>query len=165
MEYTIRRLEVADVPEYLALANYINHETDFFGTDASDPQPSMMQMMSAVKNGRQIAFIAETENGMVGHFGAFWRRGTGKKLKHCMTVGLGVAKDFWGNGIGNALFVAYEAWAKENGVERIELEVMVHNEAAIALYKKRGFEIEGTKKHSIKKGDEFIDEYMMAKLL
>jgi RimJ/RimL family protein N-acetyltransferase len=42
---------------------------------------------------------------------------------------------------------------------------MVHNEAALALYKKMGFEIEGRKKHSLLINGTYVDEYCMAKLL
>jgi len=42
---------------------------------------------------------------------------------------------------------------------------MTHNKAGIALYKKRGFEIEGTKRHSMLVNSHYVDEYYMAKLL
>jgi RimJ/RimL family protein N-acetyltransferase len=42
---------------------------------------------------------------------------------------------------------------------------MIHNEAAIALYKKIDFEIEGRKQHSLVINGSYVDEYCMAKLL
>ncbi|BDS09722.1 GNAT family N-acetyltransferase [Aureispira anguillae] len=165
MNYTIRALKTSDVPEYLALTKYIDAETDFLGSAPTDPRPSMMQVIGMVKAQHQIIFVAEDEQGLVGHLGAFWRRGKGERLQHCMTVGLGVLKKCWGQGIGNALFEALESWATANGISRLELEVMTHNKAAIALYRKRGFEIEGTKRNSIKMGTQYIDEHLMAKLL
>jgi len=42
---------------------------------------------------------------------------------------------------------------------------MTHNEAGIALYRRRGFEIEGIKKHSLLLGGRYVDEYYMARLL
>jgi RimJ/RimL family protein N-acetyltransferase len=74
-------------------------------------------------------------------------------------------KDFWGKGIGNQLMNAIEEWAAENNIVRIELEVMAHNERGIALYKKRGFELEGLKKKSVCVNGEYKDEYMMAKII
>jgi len=50
-------------------------------------------------------------------------------------------------------------------MHRLDLTVMVHNEAALALYRKIGFEIEGRKKHSLFINDSYADEYWMAKLL
>jgi outer membrane protease len=42
---------------------------------------------------------------------------------------------------------------------------MTHNEAGIALYRRRRFEIEGIKKHSLLVGSQYVDEYYMARLL
>jgi RimJ/RimL family protein N-acetyltransferase len=42
---------------------------------------------------------------------------------------------------------------------------MTHNIAGIALYKKMGFEIEGTKRDSLLINGEYVDEYYMSKLL
>lgn len=165
MKYNIRLLKTSDIPEYRALTKYIDQETDFLGASPNDPKPSMVQIIGLIQAERQIIFVAENEHGLIGHLGAFWRRGKGERLQHCMNIGLGVVKEFWGNGIGNALFEAIETWAKERGIARLELEVMTHNKAGIALYKKRGFEIEGTKRNSIKIGNQYIDEYLMSKLL
>jgi ribosomal-protein-alanine N-acetyltransferase len=42
-------------------------------------------------------------------------------------------------GVGMALSLAMRGWAKEQGAERVQLEVRVKNEAAQALYKRLGF--------------------------
>ncbi|EBY9043744.1 N-acetyltransferase [Salmonella enterica subsp. enterica serovar Java] len=49
-------------------------------------------------------------------------------------------------------------------VDRIELTVFVDNEPAVAVYKKYGFEIEGTgKKYGLRNG-EYVDAYFMARV-
>ncbi len=58
-----------------------------------------------------------------------------------------------------------EQWARQLHLHRLELGVMAHNTAAIALYKKQGFEIEGTRKHAYVINDHYVDEYYMAKIL
>lgn len=42
---------------------------------------------------------------------------------------------------------------------------MCHNEAALHLYEKNGFQREGIKKNSMVVNGQFVDEYYMAKLL
>ncbi len=42
---------------------------------------------------------------------------------------------------------------------------MAHNTAGIALYKKQGFEIEGTRRHAYIINGQYVDEYYMAKIL
>lgn len=165
MNYTVRRLQRKDIAEYLALTQYTDSETDFLGSDPSDPRPSVLRILSSMKEERQVLFVAANANGLIGHLGGFWRRGKNPRLGHCMNVGLAIAKDYWGNGIGNALMDAFEQWAAEHKIVRLELEVMTHNERAVALYKKRGFEIEGIKKKSICINGEYLDEYLMAKLM
>jgi RimJ/RimL family protein N-acetyltransferase len=73
--------------------------------------------------------------------------GRNNRVKHVVHIGISVLKSHWGIGIGAKLFSIMEAWAKSDGIVRLELTVMTHNERGIALYKKMGFEIEGTKKH------------------
>lgn len=51
-----------------------------------------------------------------------------------------------------------------NGIVRLELSVMTHNQAALALYIKNGFEIEGTKRKSLIIDGEWVDEYYMSKI-
>ena len=165
MDYTVEQLQRRDINEYLALTKYIDGETDFFGSEPTDPRPSILNIINSTKNGNTIIFVAKNKNGLVGHLGAFWRRGKNARLKHSINVGLGVAKEFWGNGIGSALMEAFIEWCKNNQLLRIELEVMTHNERAIALYEKMGFVLEGTKRQSIRINGEYIDEHLMALIL
>jgi RimJ/RimL family protein N-acetyltransferase len=64
-----------------------------------------------------------------------------------------------------ARLAALEAWARANGLHRLELTVQVHNRRAIALYEKCGFEREGVKRHSLNIEGTFIDELYMSKLI
>jgi len=72
---------------------------------------------------------------------------------------------FTGQGIGSQLFVAMEKWAREKQLHRLELTVMTHNKAGMALYKKQGFEIEGVRQQALVINNHYVDEYYMAKLL
>ncbi|WP_127353447.1 GNAT family N-acetyltransferase, partial [Enterobacter hormaechei] len=49
-------------------------------------------------------------------------------------------------------------------VDRIELTVFVDNEPAIAVYKKHGFEIEGTGRRYALRNGEYVDAYYMARM-
>ena len=49
-------------------------------------------------------------------------------------------------------------------VDRIELTVFADNEPAIAVYKKHGFEIEGTGKRYALRNGEYVDAYYMARM-
>ena len=60
-----------------------------------------------------------------------------------------------------ALIDAADNWLN---LRRLELTVYVDNEAAIALYKKFGFIIEGRLRQDAFRAGEFVDSYAMARL-
>ena len=61
-------------------------------------------------------------------------------------LGMGVIEPYRGKGIGGRLLGSTIEKARRIGLEKIELSVYSGNSAAIALYEKRGFVIEGRKK-------------------
>ena len=50
------------------------------------------------------------------------------------------------------------------GVTRVELSVYTDNAPAIALYRRHGFEVEGTQRASVLREGVLIDVLMMARL-
>ena len=58
-------------------------------------------------------------------------------------IGMMVAAEWRGRGVGTALVAAAIEWARARGLHKLTLSVFPHNEAAIALYRKFGFVDEG----------------------
>ena len=58
-------------------------------------------------------------------------------------IGMMVAADWRGRGVGTALVAAAVEWARAHGLHKLALSVFPHNDAAIALYRKFGFVAEG----------------------
>ena len=111
----------------------------------------------------QTILIAENNGEIIGFLGAF---GGGCRRNYFSAhIVMGILQKFVGQGIGKELFSALEIWAKEKKLRRLELTVMAHNERAVSLYKKAGFEIEGIKKDSLFVNGKFVDEYYMGKIL
>lgn len=90
---------------------------------------------------------------------------TVKRIAHRGSVVIGVHSEARRKGVGSALFTAAHRFAKEQGISRLELSVIEHNEAAVQLYKKMGYEIEGVKRNSLVIDGEYVNEYSMACLL
>ena len=63
------------------------------------------------------------------------------------------------------MFEQLEKWALLNSITRLELTVVCTNKAALALYKKMGFKIEGIKENSMIVDGSYIDEYYMGKVV
>jgi len=107
--------------------------------------------------------VAVVDGELVGMIGlhAFSR----PRINHRGEIGMMVRDDWQGKGVGKALMQAVTDLADRwLNLARIELTVFTDNESAIALYRKFGFEIEGTlRKHAFRDG-EFVDSYMMARV-
>ena len=58
-------------------------------------------------------------------------------------VGMAIAREWRGRGVGSALMEAAIEWSRERGLHKLSLGVWPHNAAAIALYRKYGFVEEG----------------------
>ncbi len=87
------------------------------------------------------------------------------RRRHVVSFGITVHDDFAGRGVGSALMQAALDLA-DNWLQytRIELTVFTDNANAIALYRKFGFEIEGTHKQYAFRNGRFEDVYAMARI-
>jgi putative acetyltransferase len=80
-------------------------------------------------------------------------------------LGMAVPKRFQGKGVGTALMQALVDLAdKWLPVTRIELTVFTDNERAIGLYKRFGFEIEGTHRAYALRDGKYVDTHAMARM-
>jgi RimJ/RimL family protein N-acetyltransferase len=77
-------------------------------------------------------------------------------------LGMAVARDWRGRGVGSALVQAAVDWSRAEGLHKLCLEVFPHNEAGIALYRKFGFVEEGRRaKHYRRASGELWDSILM----
>jgi ribosomal protein S18 acetylase RimI-like enzyme len=83
---------------------------------------------------------------------------------HSGTLGMGVLAPYRGQGIGEALMRHALEKAKRLGLTRVQLHVREHNQAAIALYKKFGFVVEGLHRNAIRIDNEYENDISMALL-
>jgi RimJ/RimL family protein N-acetyltransferase len=81
-------------------------------------------------------------------------------------IGMMVAADWRGRGVGTALVSAAIDRARARGLHKLALSVFPHNDAAIALYRKFGFVEEGRRvKHLRRANGELWDLVDMGLLL
>jgi putative acetyltransferase len=87
------------------------------------------------------------------------------RVAHVGHIGMMVHPGFHNQGVGSALMKAAIDLADEwLNLTRLDLEVYTDNAAAIHLYKKFGFEIEGTLRRSSFRDGEYVDSYVMARV-
>ncbi|WMJ02673.1 GNAT family N-acetyltransferase [Pseudomonas chlororaphis subsp. aurantiaca] len=84
---------------------------------------------------------------------------------HCGSVGMGVAVEWQGQGVGSQLLAAVldvaDNWMN---LQRVELTVFADNEAALGLYRKFGFEREGLLRDYAVRDGQYVDVLSMARL-
>ncbi|MBP2168682.1 putative acetyltransferase [Erwinia toletana] len=87
------------------------------------------------------------------------------RRRHTADFGLGVDINHRGKGVAQAMLAAItdmcDHWL---AVERMELTVYCDNAAAVAVYRKFGFEVEGTGRNYALRHGEKVDVYFMARL-
>jgi RimJ/RimL family protein N-acetyltransferase len=88
------------------------------------------------------------------------------RVRHSGEFGMSVRKQLWGLGIGSLMLEALIAWAGETGiVKKINLRVRTDNQRAIALYRRKGFVIEGTIHREIFLDGQYYDHHWMGLVL
>ena len=117
-------------------------ETDYLLTYPDENSFDAMQESQFLKEKTEskdeVEIVAIVDHAVVGTAGL---EAVGKKYKvrHRAELGISVAKEFWGLGIGQALTAACMECAKAAGYIQLELSVAAGNERALAMYKKAGF--------------------------
>jgi putative acetyltransferase len=108
--------------------------------------------------------VACVHDRLVGNVGLH-RTSKSPRRRHVGYVVMAVQDDWQGKGVGSALLKAAldlaDNWLNYT---RLELTVFVDNESAVGLYKKFGFEIEGTCKAYAFRDGKYVDTYLMARL-
>jgi L-phenylalanine/L-methionine N-acetyltransferase len=161
-EIKIRRAEPADAE---AMRKIFESPKVIYGT-LQLPFPSTENWRKRLAEPTDGAFnlIAFVNDDAVGQSGLYTFPNYPRR-RHVGQIGMGVRDDWQGKGVGSALMQAMIDLAdKWLNLSRLELEVYTDNEAAIHLYKKFGFVIEGTHYQFAYRDGQFIDIHAMARL-
>jgi len=109
---------------------------------------------------RQHASLVATSGGRVVGSLDIQREGQ-PATRHVATFGMMVAPGWRRRGIGAALVAEAIRWAREVGVDKLELSVYPDNLAAIGLYRRFGFVEEGRQRRHSRKASGYRDEILM----
>ena len=158
----IRRAEPED---YAGIAHTFEDESAYAGT-LQTPFPSRegWRKRTAELPEGDYVLVACADDRVVGHAGLH-RAGKSPRRAHAMMLGMAIESAWQGKGVGSALLGALvdlaDNWLH---VTRIELTVFTGNRRAIALYRKFGFEVEGTHKAYGLLYGRYADVYAMARI-
>ncbi|MDV5168002.1 GNAT family N-acetyltransferase [Photobacterium rosenbergii] len=161
MSITIRSVEKEDIP---AIRDIYAGRNAYTGT-LQLPHPSLELWRQRLEDlpSNVYSLLAEIDGKIVGQAGMAIEQNP--RRRHVAGFGMAVHDDYQGKGVGTALLTELvdlaENWI---GVTRIELTVYTDNAAAIALYERLGFVIEGTSRNYALRNGEYVDVYQMARL-
>jgi RimJ/RimL family protein N-acetyltransferase len=111
-----------------------------------------------------LYLVAEHDGAIIGQLTL--EGGKKRAIHHTAILGITVAEEWRGRGVGRRLIETAIAYARQSGViRRIELQVLARNEPAIHLYRRLGFEIEGTRRRAVFRDGEYRDDLIMALLI
>ncbi|MDU2559737.1 MAG: GNAT family N-acetyltransferase [Streptococcus mitis] len=171
MEYEllIREAGPNDAAALVSFLNRVSVETDFTSLDGdgilltSEEMAIFLNKQASWDN--QITLLAFLNDKIAGivNITADQR----KRVRHIGDLFIVIGKKYWNNGLGSLLLEEVVEWAQASGIlRRLQLTVQTRNLAAVHLYQKHGFAIEGRQERGayIEEG-EFIDVYLMGRLI
>lgn len=162
MTVTISQIEEKDIEGFNAALGVVARERRYITfIDAPPLESTRSFVLDNIKND-YTQLVARDDGKIVG-----WCDITPSKrhaIAHIGTLGIGLLPEYRNRGLGRKLALAAIERAQAAGLTRIELGVVAHNENAIALYKKLGFEMEGTRKKAHRMDGVYHDVHMMALL-
>ena len=163
MEYEllIREAEAEDAAELVTFLNCVSLETDFTSLDgdgilltSEEMEIFLNKQASSDNQITLLAFLNDKIAGIV-NITADQR----KRVRHIGDLFIVIGKRYWNNGLGSLLLEEAIEWAQASGIlRRLQLTVQTRNQAAVHLYQKYGFVIEGRQERGayIEEG-KFID--------
>ncbi|MGU7770030.1 GNAT family N-acetyltransferase [Burkholderia sp. MR1-5-21] len=160
-DITIRHSETKDID---AIRQIAAHPAVYTNT-LQQPFPSLEKWAQRIEGVRERGFslVAEIDGEVVAHLGLDPEKNP--RRRHVAGFGMMVKASHHGRGIGNRLLASAidlaENWL---GVTRIELTVFSDNGAAIALYEKHGFRVEGESPDFALRDGEYVAASHMARL-
>ena len=130
-------------------------------TPGSVSEPSESFWISEmVRAGEHLVLVAEADGEVVGNVLVSVDRGVA--TEHIGVLSITLAEAWRDVGMGTDLVAAAQRWVRERGLRKLSLGVFPDNARAIAVYEKRGFVREGTRRMQYRSGDAFRDEVLMA---
>lgn len=166
-ELIIRQALEADAESFLSLWDALDTETEFMLFAPNERQATYESQKERLANATdsqlvRIFVLEDTDKKQIAGFCAGRRSGNSRD-RHTLEIVIGLQQAYTGKGWGFQLLQHLEQWAKLMQVSRLQLNVMVNNTRAISLYKRLGFDVEGTMKNSVCLDSGFVDEHIMAK--
>ena len=161
----LRRATPADAPAFAHINSHPGVQPNLMQLPYGNAERWRQILSDNDQPGRtDFVLVAERGGQMVGSAGLH-PVGPALRRRHAAMLGVSVAAEAQGQGVGRALLQALCDYADQWGqILRIELTVFVDNERAVKLYRSLGFEHEGVHRGYALRNGVYTDAYSMARL-
>lgn len=165
MQIEIREAGWRDFGALLQLQRQVVRESEHLAaTGGERREPVIFAFAKAILHRKRVhTLIALVEGEYAGYitivFGKF------RKVGETAYIVIGVKAAHRGKGIGTRLLNEAEHFARSRKMHRMELEVFEGNQAAVRLYEKLGYQIEGRRREAVRTSNGYSDIIWMGKLL
>ena len=168
LDFRVRPADPSDAEALTRLAEAVSAEPEGWLISADGEWRSVGDERRYLKALRRYpnaaVLVAERSDGaIIGRLSL--ARDTHPASAHVADLGLMVAKDARGRGVGRELLEAAVDWARGASIRKLELHVFPWNEPAIKLYERFGFEREGYRKGHYQRSRDDVDAILMALLV
>ena len=143
----IRPISIHDTSIVVDFKKAIEKETDYLvfnikeTTNSANKERNNIIKLSLFSNCLYLgAFVNDNLGGLL-----LFRGGKSPLNRHIGELGIGIKKEYWGQGIAQELISELFKWCVENGLKKVTLKVRKDNSRAIALYQKLGFKCKTSK--------------------
>ncbi|MGH9085460.1 MAG: GNAT family N-acetyltransferase [Acidimicrobiales bacterium] len=156
----IRGATPADFDAWFALYDEVAAEGRWIGGEAPANREGSRRLFDhCLTSDDAVALVAEAGVELVGELHVLATNGLAD-------LGMMVRDGHRGRGIGWSLMEACLDWCRDRGVHKVSLSVWPHNAAALALYDRFGFVVEGRlRRHHRRRSGELWDAIQMGLVL
>jgi RimJ/RimL family protein N-acetyltransferase len=154
---TVRRAREADLDAMVELFAAVAEEGRWIAAEPPvDREQRRQRFAEDLGDDHTVTLVADAGGELVGQLGL---RLAGYGVAD---LGMLVAAGWRRRGVGSALLRAGIDWARQAGAHKIALQVWPHNQAAVALYERFGFQHEGRlRRHYRRRSGELWDAIVM----
>ena len=156
----IRHISEGDFESFHACLDAVARERKYLGLTKALPLENTRKWLTKAMERGEIRLIALDGFRVVGWCDISVSEREG--FTHAGRLGMGVLKEYRGQGIGTQLLEETLSEANDRGLERVELDVYPSNTSAMHLYEKFGFLVEGRKRRARKLDGNYNDLIVMA---
>lgn len=149
-----------DAAPVLDMLNVVAREREFLLTDLfaytldderaflSGFQPAESLLLMAEAAGGRLVACADAQRD---------RGGTAAKTRHVAWIGIALARDYRGRGLGRALIGQFIAWGRTAGIHYLGANVFASNARSLALFRRMGFRECGRQRDAVCIDGRYVD--------